>query len=226
MSIQIDNILSDQGIDILKNVFRTNVKEFNSFMQLYRSGIREIKTKLEILDDEFKVKYDHNPIHHIESRLKTPESLVEKIIKKNIEPSYKSIHDNINDIAGIRVICNYKNDVERVAEMLTKQDDVSVKYIRDYIKDPKENGYRSLHLVVEVPIYLAEEKIAVPVEIQIRTIAMDFWASLEHKLRYKSACSVSQDLKHRLKICAEAICEVDEEMQAIHNEINDSFDCN
>lgn len=223
MNIQLENLLSENGINIFTSIFKSDIKEFNSFMQLYRSGIREIKTKLEILDDEFKIKYDHNPIHHIDSRLKSPESLVEKIKKKNIEPSFKAIHDNINDIAGIRVICNYKNDVEKIAEMLMSQDDISVKYMRDYIANPKENGYRSLHIVMEVPVFLAVEKIYVPVEIQIRTIAMDFWASLEHKLRYKSDCNVSPELKHRLKICAEAICEVDEEMQEIHNEIDKTY---
>jgi len=215
-----DNIMSDKDMEILQQTFKSNIHDYKSFMQLYKAGIKEIKTKLEILDDEFKVRYDYNPIHHIESRLKTPESLIEKIKKKNIETNFKSIRDNINDIAGIRVICNYKNDIERIANMLIGQDDVKVKYIRDYISTPKENGYRSLHIVVEIPIYLAEEKTPVPVEIQIRTIAMDFWASLEHKLRYKADCNVSPELKQRLKICAEAIYEVDEEMQAIHNELD------
>ncbi len=196
------------------------LKKFTARMQLYRGGIKEISTKLEILDEEFKTKFSYNPIHHVESRLKSMPSIVKKIKSKGLEVTIDSITDNITDIAGIRVICNYIDDIYRVAEMLTAQDDVKLLRVRDYIKNPKEAGYRSLHLIVEIPVFLSTGPVPVPVEIQIRTIAMDFWASLEHKLRYKTGNSVDDDLRERLKKCADEISALDTEMQDIHTTIN------
>lgn len=196
------------------------MKKFTARMQLYRGGIKEISTKLEILDEEFKSKFSYNPIHHIESRLKAMPSIVKKIKSKGLEVTIDSITENITDIAGIRVICNYIDDIYRVAEMLTAQDDVKLIRVRDYIKNPKPAGYKSLHLIVEIPVFLSTGPVPVPVEIQIRTIAMDFWASLEHKLRYKTGNSVDDDLRERLKKCADEIYALDREMQDIHTTIN------
>ena len=196
------------------------MKKFVARMQLYRGGMKEINTKLEILDEEFKTKFSYNPIHHVESRLKSMPSIIKKIKSKGLDVSIDSISENITDIAGIRVICNYIDDIYRVAEMLTAQDDVKLLRVRDYIKNPKTAGYRSLHLIVEIPVFLSTGPVPVPVEIQIRTIAMDFWASLEHKLRYKTGNSVDDDLRERLKKCAEEISALDTEMQEIHTTIN------
>ena len=197
-----------------------NLKDFFAIQQLYNSAIKEIKTKLEILDDEFQVKYDHNPIHHMEYRLKSPKSIVEKLEKKNLNISTAAIKENLTDIAGVRVICNYIDDIDRIADLLTRQDDITLIRRRDYIAEPKENGYRSLHLIVSVPVFLAESTQKVPVEIQIRTIAMDFWASLEHELKYKAQDEISAELRLRLKNCAESITLLDAEMQSIYKDIN------
>ena len=194
-------------------------EEFKSVEQIYSAGIKEIKTKLEILDDEFHIRYAHNPIHHMEWRLKSPHSIFDKLERKNLPLNLDSITDHIYDIAGIRVICNYVKDIYRIADLLTSQDDITLIRIKDYIKHPKENGYRSLHLVVEVPVYLANEKVMVPVEIQIRTIAMDFWATLEHHLRYKNDKEISDDIRNRLSDCAKSITDIDYEMEDIHNEV-------
>lgn len=211
----------DELVDIAEgSELEKTLKKFTSRMQLYRGGIKEISTKLEILDEEFKTKFSYNPIHHVESRLKSMPSIVKKIKSKGLEVTIDSITDNITDIAGIRVICNYIDDIYRVAEMLTAQDDVKLLRVRDYIKSPKEAGYRSLHLIVEIPVFLSTGPVPVPVEIQIRTIAMDFWASLEHKLRYKTGNSVDDDLRERLKKCADEISALDTEMQDIHTTIN------
>lgn len=188
--------------------------------QLYEAGIKEIRTKLEILDSEFKVKYDHNPIHHIESRLKKPESIIKKAIDKDVTLTEKEIMRHIHDIAGIRVICNYIDDVYVVAQLLINQDDIKLIKIKDYIQNPKDNGYRSLHLVLEVPIFLAEGVQPIHVEVQLRTIAMDFWASLEHKLKYKTDNNVPEDIKKELIQCAMSISELDYKMQSIHNRLN------
>ena len=193
--------------------------EYVNVEQKYLAGIKEVRTKLEILDDEFHHRFDHNPIHHMEWRLKSPHSVVEKMKRKNLPVEVSSIKGNIEDIAGIRVICHYIKDIYRMSDLLLRQDDIHLLKIKDYIKNPKENGYRSLHLVVEVPVYLANEKVMVPVEIQIRTIAMDFWATLEHHLRYKNDKEISDDIRNRLSDCAKSITDIDYEMEDIHNEV-------
>lgn len=194
-------------------------------MQIYRAGIKEIRTKLEILDEEFQSKFSYNPIHHIESRLKSVQSIVNKMKAKGLTVNVENVSGNITDIAGIRVICNYIDDIYRVADLLTSQDDVTLVRVRDYIKNPKETGYRSLHLIVEIPIFLSTGPCPIPVEIQIRTIAMDFWASLEHKLKYKTGNEVDPDLRDRLKVCADEICNLDLEMQDIHTTIRSRNEC-
>ncbi len=202
--------------------FIENLAGFVLQQQLYRAAIKEMRTKLEILDEAFQVRYDHNPIHHIEYRLKSPQSILGKLRKKGLPVSTDSIWENLTDVAGVRVICNYIDDVYRVAELLLKQDDISLVRVRNYIDYPKENGYRSLHLIVSVPIYLAEKTEHVNVEVQIRTIAMDFWASLEHQLKYKAQDDVSQDLRRRLKVCADSIAALDIEMQSIHKDLQNA----
>ena len=201
-----------------------NLKEFLLQQQIYRAAIKEIKTKLEILDEEFQARYDHNPIHHMEYRLKSPQSIAGKMQKKGLEITAENIRKNLTDIAGVRVICNYLHDINRIANLLIRQDDITLIRKNDYINEPKKNGYRSLHLIVLVPIFLAERTESVPVEIQIRTIAMDFWASLEHQLKYKGHSDMSEGLRERLKYCAESITRLDEEMQMIYEEITAS-DC-
>lgn len=195
--------------------------KFLELEHLYESAIREVKTKLEILDSEFRTKYAYNPIHHIEDRLKSPESILEKIQRKGIPFNVESIRSNINDFAGVRVICNYIDDIYTVADFLTAQDDVTLLKRKDYISSPKPNGYRSLHLVIETPVYLSDKKELVHVEVQIRTIAMDFWASLEHELKYKTDNEVSAELADRLKECAETIAATDLEMQHIYKTLKE-----
>lgn len=196
------------------------LQEFISLQQIYEAGIKEIKTKLEILDDEFKIKHDHNPIHHMEYRLKSIKSILGKLEKRGLDITIESITLNLTDIAGVRVVCNYVSDVYKIADLLIKQSDVKLIKKKDYIKHPKENGYRSLHLVVEIPIFLAEKVQPIPVEIQIRTIAMDFWASLEHHLRYKSINEVSPRVLDELIDCAKTISVLDYKMQGIYEELS------
>ena len=205
---------------VVKNPILENVNSLLRMEQLYEAGIKEIRTKLEILDSEFKVKYDHNPIHHIESRLKKPESIIKKAIDKDVTLTEKEMVRHIQDIAGFGVICNYIDDVYVVAQLLINQDDIKLIKIKDYIQNPKDNGYRSLHLVLEVPIFLAEGVQPIHVEVQLRTIAMDFWASLEHKLKYKTDNNVPEDIKKELIQCAMSISELDYKMQSIHNRLN------
>ena len=197
------------------------MKPFISEMQIYRAALKEVKTKLENLDDNFHVHYDYNPIHHIDTRLKSPLSIVNKLHKKEKEVTLENMREYINDIAGVRVICNYLEDLDRIADILLSQDDVTLIRKKEFHKIQTPNGYRSLHLVVSIPVDLAAERRDVKVEIQIRTIAMDLWASLEHELRYKnkSGSEVPQELSTRLYLCAQVLKGVDDEMQAIWSEI-------
>ncbi|HHV99192.1 MAG TPA: GTP pyrophosphokinase family protein [Clostridiaceae bacterium] len=195
------------------------LQDFFELRQLYNAAIREVRSKLETLDEEFHVRYNHNPIHHIECRLKTPQSIFEKLKRKGHEISVESIRKNLTDVAGIRVICNYIEDIYTIAELLLRQDDITLIRKRDYIANPKENGYRSLHLVIQIPIFLSDRKELVPVEVQIRTIAMDCWASLEHQLMYKSAKALPGYLRAQLKECAEAMNNIDLKMQSIFKQL-------
>ncbi|HCD69044.1 MAG TPA: GTP pyrophosphokinase [Ruminococcaceae bacterium] len=195
--------------------------QFIELEHLYDSAIREVKTKLEILDSEFRTKYSYNPIHHIEDRLKSPQSMFKKLQRLNLPFSVESVRENLFDIAGVRVICNYIEDIYQVADLLTAQDDVVLIKRKDYIANPKANGYRSLHLVIETPVYLSEKKELVNVEVQIRTIAMDFWASLEHELKYKTDTEVSADLAEQLRMCAETIAQTDIQMQQIYRTLKE-----
>lgn len=194
--------------------------QFMELEHLYESAIKEVKTKLEILDSEFKTKYDHNPIHHLEDRVKSPQSILEKLSRKGLTFSCDNARQALNDIAGVRVVCNYIDDIYTVADLLTAQDDVKLIKRKDYIQNPKPNGYRSLHLVIETPVYLSEKKELVHVEVQIRTIAMNFWATLEHDLKYKTDSVVSAELADQLKTCAETIADTDRQMQEIYKTLH------
>lgn len=203
----------------LPDDFSRMIQEFFAVQCRYQAAIREIRTKLEILDEEFQMKHKRNPIHHMQSRMKSIQSMMEKLARHNEPRSIHTAVEKLTDIAGIRVICSYVQDVYTVAELLTQQDDIHLLRVRDYIKNPKSNGYRSLHLVVEIPVFLSEGRIMVPVEIQIRTIAMDFWASLEHSLRYKAQGEVPDDISNELAQTAEDIAILDQRMQRIHDKV-------
>ncbi|MBP0976676.1 MAG: GTP pyrophosphokinase family protein [Oscillospiraceae bacterium] len=203
------------------------IEQFYGFIQinhLYDSAIHMIETKLEIIDSEFQSNFSRNPIHNISSRLKSPESIANKLIKKGIPITAESILSNLHDIAGVRVICHYIEDIYQIAHYLSMHDDIRIIKQKDYIQNPKPSGYRSLHLIVTVPVYLSTGKKVVPVEIQIRTIAMDFWASLEHQLRYKTQNNVPADLSEELKALADTINSTDMRMEDIYHRINDLDD--
>lgn len=206
MNQQIYNILDEQ-------------KKFQQLMQPYKAAIKIIKTKLEIIDQNLEFKYGHSPIHNIQYRIKSPKSIINKLERKKLEKNIEGIK-KLNDISGLRVICNYINDIHYIAQLLILQEDVVLIKYNNYITYPKKNGYRSLHLIVTVPVYQNDLLINVPVEIQIRTIAMDCWASLEHELVYKADKKANDEIKQRLKKCAEMMEKTDLEMQKIYMELN------
>lgn len=186
----------------------------------YRSAIMEIETKLRVLDNELSINRDKNPIEAIHTRLKSPESILEKMNRKNYPKTIESMRENLLDIAGVRVICDFIDDIYRLEQHLCSQNDITVIRRKDYIREPKPNGYRSLHLIVSVPIFLTSGPKETPVEVQFRTMAMDFWASLEHKLKYKKEISETTDVVARLKECAERAFALDEEMMQIRSDID------
>lgn len=194
--------------------------QFIDLMSLYQAAADEIVTKLQTLDNEFSAKYQRNPIHTLKSRIKSPESIIGKLGRKGLPLNAATIRENLYDIAGVRVICQYIDDIYTLAGLLTSHDDIELIKTKDYIKEPKPNGYRSLHIVVNVPVFLSTGKDYAPVEIQIRTMAMDFWASLEHELHYKTGRKVNEELSEELHSCAETIAETDRRMQEIYKKIN------
>ena len=198
--------------------FLESTNPFQKLMMQYRCAMLEVQTKFEVINNELSLYGDRNPIEFIKSRIKRPVSIMEKLKRKGFEISIDSIQNNIYDIAGIRVVCSFPEDIYRLAEKICMQDDIKLLNKKDYIKNPKPNGYRSLHLILEVPVFFTEEKKRLPVEVQLRTIAMDFWASIEHKLRYKKNLpeSVSADISESLRKCSEEINEMDFRMQAIN----------
>lgn len=203
---------------IVPEALKPMMDDFQSFVLLrnvYHSAIREISTKLEVLDEEFCVRYDYNPIHHMVCRVKSPQSLFEKLERKGLNIAIDDMK-KITDFAGVRVICNYVDDVYAVAALLLRQDDIRLIRKTDYIKEPKPSGYRSLHIVVEVPVFLSDRTELVPVEVQLRTVAMDTWASLEHQLKYKQKKAIPDELEKELRDCAERMAEIDEKMEKIH----------
>ena len=200
------------------------IEQASGFMELmmqYRCALMEVETKLNVLNAEFTMKNNRNPFESIKSRIKTPKSILEKLRRKGFEISVKGIEENLADVAGIRVICSFPDDIYATAKMLTDQDDIRVIQVKDYIINPKPNGYRSLHLILEVPIFLSNEKKNMKVEVQFRTIAMDFWASLEHKLRYKKEIPEAEavQMAEELTECANVIADWDKKMGEIRNRI-------
>ncbi|KFI99044.1 RelA/SpoT domain-containing protein [Bifidobacterium subtile] len=198
------------------------ISEFVDLMQVYEGAMYEISTKLDVLDSEFQVRFEHNPIHHLERRLKSVDSILEKLGRKELPPTTQSIKDNLFDVAGIRVICNYRDDVYSVSNYLSAQSDIQVLRVKDYIKNPKQNGYRSLHVIYAVPVFLSSGAHYTPVEVQFRTIAMDYWASLEHALRYKTDLPDARLNEHSQTLldCARSLQNVEAQMQNIHRDIN------
>ncbi|MCM1507667.1 MAG: GTP pyrophosphokinase family protein [Ruminococcus flavefaciens] len=214
-------VLAKQNPDSMKEKVSELFLDFLELSHLYDSAIEVVKTYLNILDSEFSVKFQRNPIHNIESRLKSPQSIIGKLQKKDLPLTPDSARKNLLDIAGIRVTCCYISDIYAIVEMLCRRDDFTIIKQKDYIKSPKPSGYRSYHLIVNVPVYLSACKKYAPVEIQIRTIAMDFWASLEHQLKYKPSSAITPEISEELRECAERIAETDLQMQRIFLEIND-----
>lgn len=200
----------------------SEAKPFNRLMMEYRAVIMEVETRLKVLNAEFSEEYNRNPFESIKSRLKSPESIYEKLERKGYPVTLDNIREHVADVAGIRVICSFPDDIYRLADLLDRQDDIILLQKKDYIKRPKYNGYRSLHVILSVPIFLTEEKKYMKAEVQFRTIAMDFWASLEHKLRYKKGADDTDEIMEQLKACADSIGELDYRMQEIRDKIDSS----
>ena len=195
------------------------VETWNELTLVYNSALKEINTRLEILNDEFQHVHQYNPIEHIKSRLKTPESIVKKLKKYGQESTIENMVEYVNDIAGIRIICSFTNDIYRIAEMLSSQSDIKVIEVKDYIKNPKASGYKSYHMLVTIPIFLSDRIVDTMVEIQIRTVAMDFWASLEHKINYKFEGNIPENLQNELIECAHMVSSLDDRMLSINEEV-------
>lgn len=212
-----ENLMSDEVFDFI----RENTMPFNELMAYYRCAIMEVETKFKVLNEQFSLQYDRNPIETIKTRIKSTEGIIKKANKKNIPFTMESIEQNIRDIAGIRVICSFTEDIYMLADCLLQQDDIILIEKKDYIKNPKERGYRSLHLIIEIPIFLQNEKRRMKVEVQLRTIAMDFWASVEHKLRYKKNIpdSEAEILALELSDCANQLAQLDDKMEQIKKRI-------
>lgn len=200
--------------DLLQQIMDINL--------LYSAAIREVSTKLDVLGDDFRMKHSYVPIHHMQSRLKSFESLMDKAERYGIEDpihNLDTVRAEVFDIAGIRVVCNYREDIYTMSELLLKQSDVDLIKIKDYCKNPKPSGYRSLHVVISIPVFLVNSKTTVPVEIQFRSIAMDTWASLEHELKYKNKGALTEDIQKQLTQCAKTLSDVDEQMERIRHQV-------
>ena len=195
------------------------VTSWTEVILVYTAALKEIGTKLEILNDEFKHVHRYNPIEHIKSRIKTSESIVKKLKRHGYESTIENMVRYVNDIAGVRVICSFTSDIYRIADMISNQNDIQILSVKDYIKNPKESGYKSYHMLVTVPIYLSDRKVDTKVEIQIRTVAMDFWASLEHKIRYKFEADAPQHITDELVECARMVSDLDARMLSLNDEI-------
>lgn len=207
-----------------RNNTNDQVDSWNEVLLIYRSALKEINTKLEILNDEFQHVHRYNPIEHIKSRIKTSESIVKKLKKKGYESTIENMVEYVDDIAGIRIICSFTSDIYHIAEMLVNQNDIKVLEVKDYIKSPKQSGYKSYHMLVTVPIFLSDKKIDAKVEIQIRTVAMDFWASLEHKIHYKFEGNAPEHIQDELVECARMVSDLDTKMQSLNEEVQSLLD--
>lgn len=212
---------------LLSRLSQSKVKEwidaysvpYKQLMSYYQCAIMEVVTKFKVLDEEMSLEYDRNPIESIKSRLKSPESLIEKMNRKKLPLTVDAIEDNINDVAGVRVICSFQSDIYMLAEALLKQDDITLIEKKDYIQSPKDNGYRSLHLIVQIPIFLHDQKKFMNVEVQLRTISMDWWASLEHKICYKKDIEKYPEMGTDLRACADIAACLDEKMESIQKRV-------
>lgn len=192
---------------------------YKDLRMMYSCALKEVRTKFEVLNMEFNVRHRRNPISSINTRLKSNQSIMEKMRRRSVPFSLENLQKHIQDVAGVRVICSYVDDIYLLSEALLRQDDIALLARKDYIRHPKPNGYRSLHLIVRVPVFFADQKRELPVEVQIRTIAMDFWASLEHQLRYKEAAHVPEELNRQLLDAANRIAALDGDMQRIHDQM-------
>ena len=212
-----DSLFSDEVLDMISE----NMRPIDTLMSYYKCASMEVETKFKVLNEQFSLKYDCNPIESIKTRIKSMDSILKKIRRKNIPLSFEAIENEIRDIAGVRVICSFIEDIYMLADCFLAQDDITLIEIKDYIKNPKPSGYRSLHLIVEVPIFLKDEKRPMKVEVQLRTIAMDFWASLEHKLRYKKDIdpTEAEQIARELVECANISRDLDDRMQEIRRRI-------
>jgi len=212
--------VDEQPVSLSTQQLRELRDDLQRFLLEYRFGLHEVETKISILREEFSHMHDYNPIEHVTSRVKSPDSLVAKVVRKGVEADFDSIRAQITDIAGVRITCSFRADAYRLFDLLTAQPDITVMAVKDYIAEPKPNGYKSLHAIVSVPVYLSTGPVQVPVEIQFRTIAMDFWASLEHKIYYKYDRQVPDSLLAELKDAADSASALDERMQRLHQELH------
>ena len=206
-------------MDVSNKERNSEVQTWNEVTLVYSSALKQINTKLEILNDEFQHVHQYNPIEHIKSRLKTPESIVKKLKKYGQESTIENMVAYVNDIAGIRVICSFTSDIYEIANMISSQSDIKVIEVRDYIKNPKPSGYTSYHMLVTIPIYLSDKIVDTKVEIQIRTVAMDFWASLEHKINYKFEGNVPEYIQNELVECAQMVSKLADRMLLLNEEV-------
>ena len=217
-SLSMEDVLKMEHPELLLD----RIEPFSRLMMQYKCAIMEIETKLQVLNEEFSMNYNRNPIEDIRTRIKKPLSIMDKMKRKGFPFSVESIEKNLFDVAGIKVICSFPEDIYTVRDLLIKQDDITLIEEKDYIKNPKPNGYRSLHLLVEIPIFLAKEKKAMKAEIQLRSIAMECWASLEHKMKYKKDIKNAEEISKKLIRCAEISFELDKQMQELRSEIDEN----
>lgn len=218
---------------LFSGLAKTNIKNrideytvsYRRLMSYYRCAIMEVETKFNVLNEELSLRYDRNPIETVKSRLKSPESIIEKMERKGLALTVENIENHMNDIAGIRVICSFRSDIYMLADALLKQDDITLVEKKDYIKSPKPNGYRSLHLIIETPIFLHDKKKMMKVEVQLRTISMDWWASLEHKICYKKDIPDYELVRRELKECADIAAGLDNKMEEIQERVNEGSSC-
>lgn len=217
--LQLDNLAFKGVIMETKRTGADGVDSWNEVTLVYNAALRQIETKMEILNDEFQHVHQYNPIEHIKARIKTPESIVKKLKRNGYESTIENMVNYVNDIAGIRIICSFTSDIFRIADMISVQKDIRVIAVKDYITYPKASGYKSYHMIVTVPVYLSDRIVDTKVEIQIRTVAMDFWASLEHKIHYKFEGDAPEHIKNELVECAKLVSDLDAKMLSLNNDI-------
>ena len=215
-------LLSRLPKEKIQKWIQTYAEPYRELMAYYRCAMMEVSTKFNVLNEELSLQYDRNPIETIKSRLKSPESIMDKLSRKKLSLTVENIERNIYDVAGVRIICAFPSDIYMLSEAFLKQDDIALIEKKDYIQNPKDSGYRSLHLIVEIPIFLHDQKRPMKVEVQFRTISMDWWASLEHKIRYKKEILPSEQIERELFECARIGAELDQRMEAIHQKVENT----